>query len=93
MESLHEVSQSWSEEQSWHGTCGGGAGAGTDGGGAGGCGAGPRDGQRPEEGRTSMARTAATAAALRARPDEPEAIGKEDTGWNVKIDLCGLDAN
>jgi hypothetical protein len=58
---------------------GGGGGVSSAGGGgggvvssAGGGGAGPSDGQRPKEGRTSMDSTAATAAALNAA--EPEDI-------------------
>jgi hypothetical protein len=74
MESLHEDSHFGL--QPLHDTCGAGAGAGGvgTGGGWGGAAADPRDGQRPEEGRTSMARTAATVAAVRARPAEREAI-------------------
>ncbi|KAI5019398.1 hypothetical protein ZWY2020_044286 [Hordeum vulgare] len=53
---------------------GGGTGAAETGSCHGGGGPGPSDGQRPEEGRTSMAKMAAKTAALRTRPAAREAI-------------------
>jgi hypothetical protein len=66
------------ERQSLHntGSAGGGGGDGDGDGGGGGGGTGPSDGRQwANEGMNSKDRTAATTAALRAKPAKPEAIG------------------